>query len=174
MLLERKVFLNRAPILKIYIYGGSFAWEEPSFEIGIKMFIETHSCDQPLALGTHKRGSGSASLVDIGADFKSCSVKIGMPIYNITQSTDGLITVVTEDEVTDDTNTWDTDDEYEIYFQTKDSLVSSIIVDKRFGRKTNLDIMVDNIHPNDRDLDEDLKAGDDPIFGLRQPEKGHS
>lgn len=137
------------------------------------MFIETHTCDEPLAAGTHKRGSGAASLVDPGADFKSCSIQIGMPIYNTTQVTDGLITAVTEDTITDDTNTWDVGDEYEIYFQTKDSIVSSIVIDKRFGRKTDPKLMIDNIRKKDRDLDEDLKAGDDPIFGPGQPEKEH-
>lgn len=131
------------------------------------MKTETHICNEPMATGTHKRGSGAASLVDPGADFKSCGIAIGMPIYNTTQVTDGLITAVTEDSVTDDTNTWDVDDEYEIYVTTKNAFISSQVVDKRFGRRTDPAEMIDDIHKDDRDLDED---GED-VFGPGQPER---
>ena len=134
------------------------------------MIIEHHTCDIPMATGTHKRGSGSASLVNPGKNFKSCGIRIGMPIFNLTQVTDGLVTAVTEDSVTDDTNTWDTDDEYEIYAQEKDSAVSSIVIDKRYGRKTNPKLMIDEeLRPEDRDLDED---GED-VFGPNQPSRSH-
>lgn len=131
------------------------------------MKIETHICNSPISTGTHKRGSGATSLINPGADFKSCGIAVRMPIYNTTQSTNGLITAVTEDSVTDDTNTWDIDDEYEIYVTTKNAFISSQVVDKRFGRRTDPKEMIDNIHQEDMDLDED----DEDIFGPGSPER---
>jgi hypothetical protein len=133
------------------------------------MKIETHICDSPIAIGTHNRGSGATSLIEPGADFKSCGIAIGMPIFNITQDTNGLITIVTENSITDDTNTWDEDDEYEIYVTTKNAFISSQVVDKRFGRRTDPKEMIDNLRPEDTDLDEDDENED--IFGPGQPER---
>ena len=133
---------------------------------------EIHLCDSPLAYGTHDGGNTSSVLLGRGRDFKSCGVAIGMAILNTTQDTDGLITAVTEDSVTDDTNSWNNGDEYEIYFQTKDSFVSSIDVDRKHGRKVYLGDQL-NVHGN-RPEDEDLDITNDEVWSPGHPEKSHA
>ncbi|MBW2105254.1 MAG: hypothetical protein JRI26_04315 [Deltaproteobacteria bacterium] len=128
-----------------------------------------HKDDDPLVTGTHKGASGSSTLIDRRLDFRACGVSIGLAIYNDTQSTNGLVTVVTENKITDDTNTWDTGDTYEIYkTATKDSIISSIWTDKRFGRKvTNKAELDRGILHADIDIDRD----EEHIFGPGFPEK---
>lgn len=131
------------------------------------MIIETHVADSPVATGTHGGGDGAGYLYVKGAFFSDCGIQIGNPIYNLTQETDGLITAVTEFTITDDTNSWDNGDEYEVYAQTKDSFISRMVIDKRFGRKTNPADMENDIHKDDIDVDEYV----DNVFGPGQPYK---
>lgn len=130
--------------------------------------IEKHTDSDPLATGTHKGASAAASIRDPGADFKSCGVRIGLAIYNETQDTNGLVTAVTEDTVTDDTNTWDNGDTYAIYkTATKDSAISTIGTDRSRGWKsTNRADLDRGWRPEDVDLDRD----EPNVFGPRQPE----
>jgi len=133
--------------------------------------LEVHNCDENNyhASGTHKGPDSCAYLWDKGKNFLSCGVALDMIVHNTTQETNGTITAVTEDTVTDDTNTWDNGDEYEIYIQTKDTRISSIWTDRRYGRKTDRDKMVKGLRPEDRDLDEEGKH----VFGPGQPERSH-
>ena len=135
--------------------------------------VEVHKDVDPLAIGTHKRGSNSSNLVDPGADFKSCSVQVGSLIKNTTDGSEGAITAVTEDTVsvtlaggTD--NDWDVGDEYEIYItDTYNSIISSIWTDRRFGRKYEKDKLDRGYIPEDIDLDQ----WQSNVFGPGQPEK---
>lgn len=128
--------------------------------------VETYSCDAAFAKGSHDGANAASSLRRMGADFKSCGVEVGMPIYNTTQVTSGLITAVTENEVTDDTNTWNKDDEYEIYMTTKNAVVSSIWTDLSRGWKADPKELDRGWQPEDVDLDRD----DPHVFGPGQPE----
>lgn len=131
----------------------------------------THTCDTPFAMGKHKGASSSSTLYNKGSDFLSCGVAIGMPIYNTTQDTDGLVTAVLEDSITDDTNSWDNGDSYEVYIQTKDTIISSIYTDRLYGKKVvRGDILTRRgFFPSDADIDEDVNE----IFGEGQPEFAH-
>ena len=109
----------------------------------------------------------SATLKKKGADFLSCGCEIGMPIYNTTMDTNGLITAVTEDTITDDTNLWSNGDEYEIYLQTKDTFISSQIVDRSRGWRTDPKDMIEGWRKEDLDID---RKNPGKVFGAGQPE----
>lgn len=139
------------------------------------MPVETRIDDEPFAYGTHARGNNSASLIDLGKDFKSCGVEVDMLLKNTTDGSEGAITAVTEDTVTatlaDGTdNDWDVGDEYEIYLTgTEDSFISSIYTDKSRGWKvTSPDELDEDTEwfPEDIDVDE----YDDYAWGPGQPE----
>lgn len=134
---------------------------------------ETHRDIYPLFESTHKGASGGLTLRDPGACFKSCGALVGSAIYNETDASNGLITVVTEDEVTctlagGSLNTWSNGDTYQIYatsaYNTK---ISSIQTDRRAGHKvTNKSDLTDEGYlPEDVDLDQDDKN----VFGPGQP-----
>lgn len=129
------------------------------------MLIETHTASDPIATGAHAGSDSANSLYVKRGFFKTCGIQVGSPIYNTTQVTDGLITAITETTITDDTNSWDNGDLYEVYVQTKDSYISHIVIDKRYGRKTNPAEMENDLHKNDIDLDE----YEDNVFGSGQP-----
>ncbi len=130
---------------------------------------EIHRDSDYLATGTHGGASGAASLQDIGADFKSCGVMVGLAIYNTTHVTNGLVTAVTEDTVTDDTNTWDAGDTYEIYkTSSKNSLISTQWTDLSRGWKSDRKKLEAGWKPKDIDLDD---KGRKKVFGPGQPEK---
>ena len=139
------------------------------------MPVETHKDDTPFATGTHTGSSGSAYLEVRGADFKSCGVQEDVLIKNTTDGSSGTISSVTEDRVygtlsggTD--NDWDYGDTYEIYItDTEDSVISSIYVDRRFGRRADREDMKNGILPKDEDLDEYTRH----VFGPGQPESNH-
>lgn len=139
------------------------------------MPVELHKDDDPFATGTHKGPDASADLIVRGADFKSCGVQVGVLIKNTTDGSSGETTAVTENSVsatlaggTD--NAWDYDDEYEIYItDAENSLISSIYVDKRYGRKADREDMGRNLLPEDEDLDEYI----DHVFGPGQPERDY-
>lgn len=131
---------------------------------------ETHRDSDYLATGTHKGGSGDASLNDPGADFKSCGISgdLGQAIYNDTQSTNGNVTASTENTVTDDTNTWTDGDTYFIYkTATKNSVISTIWVDKSRGWKTEKKDLDRGWRKEDVDLDRD----EPHTWGPNQPER---
>ena len=130
---------------------------------------EVHRDSDYMATGTHKGADSSASLWDKGKDFKSCGVAVGLAIYNTTQSTNGLVTAVTEDTVTDDTNTWDNGDTYETYkTAAKDGLISSIWTDVSRGWKSDKRELQKGWRKEDLDIDR-KKPG--RVFGEGQPEK---
>ena len=128
--------------------------------------------DEPLSEGTHGGATG-LTFFKQGADFKSCGVKAGLYVENTTDGSSGLVTAVTEETVTTTLsggalNTWTSGDEFEIYkTATKDSRLSSIFVDKRFGHKASSrsELTGDNLFPEDVDLDEH----NENVFGPGQP-----
>lgn len=130
---------------------------------------EIHKDDEYLATGTHKGEDGAASLFDPGKDLRSCGVLAGLAIYNVTQSTNGLVTASTEDTVTDDTNTWDNGDTYEVYkTAVKGSIISSQWTDLSRGWKSDRQKLEAGWMPEDIDLDD---KGRKKVFGPGQPEK---
>ena len=136
-----------------------------------------HIDDDYLATGTHRGANGGLVLRNDGSDFKSCGITVGVAIYNNTDSSNGLVTVVTEDEVTctlsgGTNNTWTNGDTYYIYKTAAlNTLISSLNVDRRFGRKVvRGDILTEKgFFLDDVDLDQDV----DEIFGPNQPEYSH-
>ena len=138
----------------------------------------THKDDEALATGTHKGSDGASVLSDRGANFKTFGALVGVAIHNTTQGTDGLTTVVTDDAVTDDTNTWDNGDTYEIYkTAAKDSTISTIATDKSRGWKVTRKEELNSYgwRPEDADIgvDEDGHALIPQPFTEGQPEKNH-
>lgn len=135
-------------------------------------YIERNLDDQPLFEGTHKGATSATTLNDPGADFKSCGAIVGSVVYNDTDESYGLITAVTEDELTltlagGSLNTWTSGDEYSVYVtDTKDSKISQIYTDKRYGHKvTDKAHLTRGLFPEDVDLDENHEN----IFGPSQP-----
>lgn len=139
---------------------------------------DSHIDDSPLATGTHTGSDGAASLYVKNGRFRSWGAAIGLAIHNDTQGTDGLITVVTDDTITDDTNTWDNGDTYSIYkTAAKDGNISKIAVDKSRGWKVTDPAELDKSGwlPQDHDLDRDedghrLPRNERP-WGPGQPER---
>ena len=139
---------------------------------------ETHKDDDPFASGTHKGADGASVLSDRGANFATWGVVVGVAIHNTTQETDGLVTAVTDDTVTDDTNTWDNGDSYEIYNSAaKDTVISSIATDKSRGWKVTSpdELNANGWFPEDADLgvDEDGHTLTPQPFGPHQPSRSH-
>ena len=136
-----------------------------------------HIDDEYLASGEHKGPDGGLVLWKKGADFKSCGVTVGVAILNTEDDSSGLVTVVTEDKVTctltgGTNNTWTNGDTYEIYKTAAvDTVISTLKVDRRFGRKVvKGDVLTERgFFPDDVDLDQ----GSEKVFGPGQPEEGH-
>jgi len=130
-----------------------------------------------LAQGTHKGANGVLIIYDKGKDFKSCGITVGVAIYNDTDGSNGLVTVVTEDTVTctlsgGTNNTWTKGDTYSIYkTATKNSYISSLSTDRRFGRKVvkGDDLNTRGFFEDDVDTDQDR----DNVWGEGQPEERH-
>jgi len=137
----------------------------------------SHTDSDYLARGTHDGANGGVVLRNDGADFKSCGVTVGVAVYNDTDGSSGLTTAVTENEVTctlsgGSNNTWSRGDQYSIFkTSAKDSSISSISVDRRFGRKVvRGDVLTrKGFFPDDVDLDETV----DEVFGPGQPLGSH-
>lgn len=113
------------------------------------------------ATGSHDGANASATLRDMAANFKSCGVTVGRLIKNTTDGSEGAIEAVTENEITvtlsgGSDNLWDKGDVYEIYFTaTENGLISTMWVDRRYGRKiTAKDKLVAGYFPDDMDEDE--------------------
>ena len=128
---------------------------------------ETHRDDEYLMSGAHD-GATSATLRNKNADFASCGAMAGLYIENTTQSTNSLIASASELEITtDDSISWDKDDVYEIYKTgTKNSFISSQIVDLSRGWRTDPKDMDRGWKKEDIDIDRD-KPG--RVFGPGQP-----
>ena len=140
------------------------------------MPIESHIDDDYMATGTHKGANSALVIWNPGADFMSCGINgdIGQAVYNDTQSTNGNVSASTEDTCTTDIS-WDKGDTYYIYkTDTKNSAISSIGIESRYGRKVTDKTLLDEdgLLAEDRDLDEDI---DDIIegrpFGPGQPKR---
>jgi hypothetical protein len=135
--------------------------------------LEIHRDNSPFAIGKHKGGGSSASLINYGADFKSCGVRTGVLIRNTTDGSEGLITSVSEDAIGvtlagGTNNYWSYDDSYEIYLTaTYNSVISRIGVDRSRGWKTDRKDLEDGWRPEDIDLDANVKD----VFGPGQPIK---
>jgi hypothetical protein len=130
---------------------------------------ETHRDSDYSATGSHKFGT-STTLTHPGADFKSCGVRVGVFIENVTQSTSSHIATVTEDQITtDDSLSWAYGDVYRIYkTATKDSFISSQWCDLSRGWKTPQRDLVEGWRAEDMDLDRDNPGR---VFGPNQPER---
>lgn len=134
--------------------------------------LERHLDDTPFATGTHKRGAGSATLVDPGADFRSCGVQTSVLIKNTTDGSEGQITAVTEDEITVSLaggagNDWDVGDVYEIYITSaEDTFISGVWTDRSKGWRSDREELVDGWRQEDVDLDRHERH----VFGPGQPE----
>lgn len=131
--------------------------------------VVTYTCTEAFSLGTHKGPNASAFLRDIGANFKTYSVRVGMPVYRLRDNvpiSNGLITAVTDDTITDDTNTWDDGDQYEIYIQTKGTTISTMMTDVSRGWKADPKELDRGWFPEDVPLDRENPH----VFGPDQPE----
>ena len=102
------------------------------------MPVEQHIDDQPLTFGTHKRGA-SFTLNDPKKAFLSNGVMVDMLVKNTTDGSEGTITAVTEHTVSATlsggaNNSWETNDEYEIYLTgEEDSFISKCYTDASRG-----------------------------------------
>lgn len=135
-------------------------------------YTQSITDDSPLATGTHDGSDAAASLQDRDGYFRKMGIQVGLDCHNTTQGTNGAITAVTHETITATGVTWDNGDEYEIYCTTsKDSILSTFGIDRRFGRKVQPhEIDDDGFRPDDRDLDEDWVGIERP-FGPGQPRK---
>ena len=131
---------------------------------------ETHIDDEALSTGTHKGGDGGLIIRDKDRHFRSLGVLVGLAVYNDTDESNGLVTAVTEEEVTctlleGTSNTWTNGDTYSIYkTSAKNTPISTIYTDKSKGWKvTDPSELDDGWFHDDVDLD-----GDE--FGPGQPE----
>ena len=136
---------------------------------------ETHKDDEALVTGTHSGADGAGALSDSTANFKAWGVVPGVAIYNTTQDTDGLVTAVSHTGITDDTNSWDNGDSYEIYkTPTKDGVISRIGVDKSRGWKAQPEELNSRgWRHEDQDIDVDEHGSHIDVFGPNQPESNH-
>ena len=138
----------------------------------------TDDADAPLMTGTHKGADAASVLSDPGADFRSCGVdpNVGQLVLNDTDSSEGVVTAVTEDTVTvslsgGSNDYWDNGDTYIILKTgTEDAVISSHWTDRRFGMKVTdpAQLNQEGVFPENADLDE----YEDEVWGPGQPE-GH-
>jgi hypothetical protein len=136
--------------------------------------IHTDS-DYLLAAKHNSAAAGGLILINKNAHFKSCGVTVGVAIYNDTDGSNGLVTVVTEDRVTctlagGTNNFWTQDDQAYIYkTATKDGYISKITTDRSAGRKVTRPSQLDDdgFLPDDADIDREERE----TFGPGQPER---
>lgn len=135
-------------------------------------YTESLKDDTPIAEGAHDGSDGATDLQDLDGQFKRCGIPIGNVVYNTTQSTNGLITAVGHKTLTVDGVTWNNGDEYEIYATaTKNSILATFGIDRRFGRKVKWsEVDDDGFKPEDRSIDEDWIGNERP-FEPGQPRK---
>ncbi len=135
-------------------------------------YVQSLKDDSPLATGTHDGAAGAAALQDSKGYFLKMGIQTGLACYNTTQVTNGAITAVTASTVTATGVTWNNGDAYEIYCTaTKNSILGTFGIDRRYGRKVRADeIDDDGFKPEDRDLAEDWVGNERP-WGPGQPRK---
>jgi hypothetical protein len=135
---------------------------------------EVHTDSDYCLTCEHKGGSG-LTLHNKGAHFLTCGVYVGQAIYNDTDGSNGLVTVVTEDDVTctlagGTLNTWSNGDTAYFYkTAAKDGFISSIDTDHSKGWKVKKGDVLDDdgFRPEDADLD----RHDREVFGPGQPSR---
>lgn len=137
-----------------------------------------HLDNDYLSRGLHDGPDGTLTLRHIGADFRSCGVGVGNAIENDTDGSAGLIATRTESEIIctlagGTNNTWTKGDQYSVYKSSvKDSIISTISVDRLYGRKV---VRGDILNARGRfEKDEDLDSENDNVFGPGQPSSDHS
>ena len=158
---------------------------------------ETHHDNDYLMTGTHGGSDAATTLRDVGADFKSCGVMIGLFIENETEATSGYVKTVTEDEIVvdgivgtlssdfvtsgdwttdqgveweDNIITWNNGDVYKIYkTSVKGSFISSDIIDVSRGWRSDPETLIEGWRAEDIDID---RKNPGKVFGPGQPEKG--
>lgn len=136
-----------------------------------------HLDDDHVATGTHDGEDGTLTLRNMKASFKSCNIGVGVVVENDTDGSAGVTVSISEQEILctlsgGTNNTWTKGDTYYIYAtDTKGSIISTISVDRRFGRKVVKGDVLDanGILPADADLDEN----DENVFGPGQPSHSH-
>ena len=139
----------------------------------VTRYVQSLLDDSPLAEGEHDGADGATALQDSKGYFLKMGIQEDLDCHNTTQVTNGPITEVTAKTITATGVTWDNGDEYEIYCtDTKDSVLGTFGIDRRYGRKVRADeIDEDGFKPEDRDLDEDWVGNERP-WGPGQPRKG--
>ena len=139
--------------------------------------IVSHIDDDYLATGTHNGPAGGLILRNPSQHFRSCGITVGVAIQNDTDGSAGLVTAVTESDVTctlsgGSNNTWTAGDTYYIFkTAAEDTQISKLTVDRRYGRKVvkGDPLTSKGFFPEDIDLDEDTRE----VFGPNQPEYSH-
>lgn len=128
-----------------------------------------HKDDDYLFTGTHGGSDAAAVLTSLGAMFKTMGATIGVYCENVTQSTGGLITAVTDDTLTVADTTWDNGDTYKIYkTSAKNTVISTMMTDRSRGWKADPKQLKNGWFPEDADLDDHGKY---KVFGPGQPHK---
>lgn len=146
--------------------------------MGTRSSKEIHLDSAYIATGTHDGADGTKTLRNIGAEFKSCNIGVGVVVENDTDGSSGVTVTITENEIVctlagGTNNTWTKGDTYYIYkTDTKDSYISSIDVDRRAGRRVKIGDQLTNkgYRPEDQDLDEN----NDEVWSPGHPEKSHA
>jgi len=136
---------------------------------------EVHTDSDYQLTCTHKGPNGGLILRNKDAHFALCGIAVGVAIYNDTDGSNGLVTAVTDTQVTctlagGAANTWTNGDTAYIYkTATKDGFLSAIDTDRSRGWKVvKGDVLdEDGFRPEDADLDRQDKN----TFGPGQPER---
>jgi len=111
--------------------------------------------------------SGNATLTDTGSLFKTLGVITGVYCENVTTSTGGAITAVTDDTIVATGVTWSPGDTYKTYkTATKSSVISTMATDRSRGWKSDPEELVNGWIAEDVDLDD---HGTKKVFGPGQP-----
>lgn len=114
------------------------------------------------------------SITEVGKDFKSCGVVVGLAFSNTTDVSTGVISAVSENSITvtlsgGTNNSMSDGDEYEIYKTTTyNAKLSTHFEDRRYGHKViDKDMLEDGIKPDEIDVDEHQRR----VFSPDQPWK---
>ena len=137
---------------------------------------EVHTDSEYMLTCTHKGPNGGLVLRNKDARFTISGVYVGLAIYNDTDGSNGLVTAVTDNEVTctlagGAANTWTNGDTAYIYkTATKDGFISAIDTDRSRGWKiVKGDVLdEDGFRPEDADLDRHDKEVWSPGFPERR------
>jgi len=111
--------------------------------------------------------NGENALNDTDVRLKSLGVAVGVYCENVTQSTGGAITAVTDTSITATGVTWRHGDTYKTYLTaTKNSTIATTWTDRSRGWKADPKELKDGWFPEDVDLDD---HGKHKVFGPGQP-----